>query len=686
MAMAAAIGVGAAPLTASSADSPGAEPTLPSTGAWGFDLAGRDLKTKPGDDFFQWANGTYQDQLVIPADRPSFSPRTASAVLTEFRIRQILEQAAATAEPQPKTVNGKIGAYYASFMDEARIEALGAKPMAADLAQVRAARSRADLARLMGAANETFHSGFFGAYVSLDAKDVDHNVVYLGQAGLGLPDRDYYLDAKFAKEKAAYEAYVARMLGMAGWPDAEAQGKAVLALETRVAEASWTKVDQRDADKTYNAMTPAELAAYAPGFDWGAYFAGAKIADARKVVVAEKTAFPKIAAVFADTPLDTLKAWQAFHLVDNASPYLSKAFADANFEFRGKVLNGQPEQRARWKRAVGVVSGDGAFGGFGSLGFAVGQVYTDKYFPPESKAKVEALVADLKTAFRARIQKLDWMAPETKAAALKKLDTYKIKVGYPDKPRDYSGFVIRRDDLYGNVLRSAAGEWAYNRAKLKGPVDRDEWFMTPQTNNAYNGSLNDIVFPAAILTAPVFNPDADPAINYGAVGGVIGHEFSHGFDDQGRKFDWRGELKDWWTDKDAATFKSRAAVLGAQYSTYEPLPGAKVNGELTMGENIADLGGLTVALDAYRLSLKGRPAPVLDGLTGDQRVFLGWAQAWRGKLRDDALRQLVVSDPHSPRQYRVNGVVRNMDDWYVAFDVKPGDKLYLPPEQRVRIW
>jgi putative endopeptidase len=662
----------------------------PQYGAWGFDVAGMDRAVQPGDDFFRYANGQYQDRLVIPADKSSYSLRAAAAEQTEAHVHDLLEEAARAKGPAAGDL-AKVGAFYAAFMDEGRVEQLGATPLKASLDEVRAASTRQAIARLMGASNRSFSGSLFGMGVQSDLKDPTHYAVYLGQGGLGLPDRDYYSEAKFAAQKTQYRAYVAHLLTLVGWPDAEARAGEIVALETRVAAASWAKAEQRDADKTYNPMTVAELTAFAPGFDWPSYLAGADLGSVQRVIVAEKSAFPKLAAIYGETPVETLQAWQAFQIADNAAPYLSKAFVDAAFDFRNKTLSGQPEQQARWKRGVHAVAGGDFLAGdradsFGTMGWAVGQLYTARYFPPSSKAKVEALVGDLKIAFRARIQKLDWMAPQTKIEALKKLDAYRVKVGYPDTPRDYGALVVKRDDLVGDVLRAARFDWAYRVGQLNRLVDRAEWFMTPQTNDAYNGIYNDIVFPAAILTPPIFDPAADPAVNYGAVGGVIGHEMTHGFDDQGRKFDSEGRLRDWWTAEDAKTFQQRAAMLGAQYSSYEPLPGAKVNGELTMGENIADLGGLTLGLDAYHASLHGKPAPVIGGLTGDQRVFLGWAQAWRGKLRDDAIRRQVVTDPHSPRQYRVNGPSRNIDAWYGAFDVKPGEKLYLKPEDRVRIW
>ncbi|MDQ2659828.1 MAG: M13 family metallopeptidase, partial [Verrucomicrobiota bacterium] len=559
------------------------------------------------------------------------------------------------------------------------------------LTAIRASSSRDALANLMGEQNSDLYGAIFGILIDVDIADPSRYTVYIGQAGLGLPDRDYYLKPDFAAQKAKYQTYVAQLLKLVAWPDPETRANDIVAFETKLAEAEWTRAQQRDPIAIYNPMTVADLETFAPGFPWQPFLIGSGLGKVEHVVVAEKSAFPKLASIFAETPVEILQAWEAFNVADHAAPYLSKAFADASFEMRNKTLSGQAEQQLRWKRGVHAVSG-GDYGTgersdrFGNLGWAVGELYSAKYFPPEAKAKIEELVANLKVAMHARIEKLDWMGAATKEQALKKLDTYNIKVGYPDHPRDISSVVVRDDDVVGNVRRAASADWAFFLNRLPGAVDRTEWQMTPQTNDAYNGALRDIVFPAGILQPPMFDAQADAAINYGAIGGVIGHELTHGFDDQGRKFDAEGKLRDWWTAEDAKAFEARAAVLGAQYSSYEPLPGAKVNGALTMGENIADLGGLTIALDAYRTSLKGQPAPALDGLTGDQRVFLGWAQAWRGKLRDDAIRKQVVSDPHSPRQYRVNGPTRNIDDWYTSFGVKAGDKLFVDPKDRVRIW
>src|ERR1043166_8999310 len=626
-----------------------AEPVgKPQYGAWGFDTKGADLKTKPGDDFFRYANGAWLDRVQIPADKPGYSLRLAMSDLTEQRLHDLMEETAKKAEPKPATIEGKVGAFYKSFMDEAGIEKTGASSIKDKLNEVRAAKSREAVAAMMGRQNADFPGGIFALGIDVDIKDPKHYTVYLGQAGLGLPDRDYYLKPDFAAKKDKYKAYAAQLLKLVDWPDAEKRAAEIVDFETKIADASWTKTQQRDPVATYNSMSIAELETLAPKFAWRKFLTEAGLPKVERVVVAEKSAFPKIVDVFDKAPVEMLQAWQAFNIADHAAPYLSKAFTDALFEMRNKTLSGQAEQKVRWKRGVQAVSGGDYAAGdrydrFGNLGWAVGQLYSAKYFPPAAKAKIEELVANLKVAMHERIKGLDWMSEATKVQALKKLDTYNIKVGYPDKARDYSRVEIRDTDLVGNVRRAAAADWAFYVQRLAEPVGMSDWGMTPQTNDAYNGALRDIVFPAGILQPPMFDANADPAINYGAIGGVIGHELTHGFDDQGRKFDAEGKLHDWWTAEDAKTFEARAAVLGAQYSKFEPLPGAKVNGELTMGENIADLGGLTIALDAYRASLKGKAAPVIDGMTGDQRVFLGWAQAWRGKLRDDAIRKQVVS-------------------------------------------
>lgn len=646
-------------------------------GTWGFDATGMNTSIRPGADFFLHANGGYVDALEIPADRSRFGTFDALNELSVERMRVVLERSAS--DPAASGNEALIGAFYRSFMDEAAIEALGAKPLAADLAKIAAADSDAALARLMGETVKGFGGSIFSANVYDDAKDPERYTTYLGQAGIGLPDRDYYLDERFAEQKTKYQAYVAQLLTLAGWPEPEANAQAIVEMETKIAEVSWVRADRRDRDKTYNPYTLETLSTFAPAFPWAAFLAGADLEDATKLVAAEHTAFPKIAEIYAQTPLAVRQAWAAYTLSDQAASYLSEAFVQAHHEFREKTLSGQREQRPRWKRGVSLVDSQ--------AGEALAPQYVAEYFPPESKAKMEALVGDIKAAMEARLKGLTWMGDETKAKALEKLSKFTVKIGYPEAWRDYSGLTIRADDLYGNVQRAAAFDWAFRVGRINEPVDDKEWGMTPPTVNAYySPTKNQIVFPAAILQPPFFDPEADPAINYGGIGGVIGHEITHGFDDQGRKSDGDGRLTDWWTAEDAAKFQAEAKKLGAQYSAIEPLAGYPINGDLTMGENIADLGGLLLALDAYRLSLGGKPAPVLDGFSGEQRIFLGWAQVWRGKYRDDALRRQLIAGPHSPPHYRVNVPITNMDAWYDAFGVSPEDPMYVAPDTRVRIW
>ncbi len=651
--------------------------TAPRMGAWGFDASGQDKAVSPGQDFYDYANGAWLKRLEIPADRSSYGSFDALRELSSARMHDLLETAAAN-----KAATGddaKIGALYRSFMDETAVDALGAKPLAPGLAAIKAARTREDIARLMGKTQGDFGGAVFGAFISDDGKDPTRYAVYVTQAGLTLPNRDYYLEARFGDQKAKYEAYVAQILTLAGWPEPAANAKAIVAMETEIAKVSWTAAQRRDRDLTYNPSDPAKLAADAPGFPWAAFLQGAGLGKVKRVVVREDSALPKIAAIYAATPVDTLKAYEAFTLADQAAPYLSKAFDDAHYQFRDKVITGQAEPKPRWKRGVALVDDQ--------IGEALGRLYVQSYFTPQDKAKAVALVNDILTAMKGRIEHLTWMGPETKTKALEKLSKFSVSIGYPDTWRDYSALTVKDGDLFGNVERANRFEWNRQLARLDKPVDRKEWSMTPATVNAYYTSTkNGIFFPAAILQPPFFDPQADMAVNYGAIGGVIGHEITHGFDDQGRKSDGDGRLVDWWTPQDADKFKAEAAKLGAQYSAMEILPGAFIKGEQTMGENIGDLGGVLLALDAYHVSLKGQPAPVIDGLTGDQRVFLGWAQVWRSKVRDDRQRQLLVSDPHSPARARVDIPTRNIDAFYDAFGVKPGDAMYVAPENRVRIW
>jgi putative endopeptidase len=662
-----------------SAEAPVAAADLasPKYGTWGFDLSGMDTSVKPGDDFFRYADGKWADRTEIPSDRTRFGNFDKLSVLSENRVHDIAIEAA-SGKLSDKD-GAKIGAAYASFMNQALADKLGAKPIQPELAQIRAAKTKADFADLMAKANVTGFDSILPVGITIDAKSPNKYAVLAATGGLGLPDRDYYLQPSFAPKKAKYLAYVEQILTLAGWDHPAENAKAIVDFETKLADASWTRVERRDRDKTYNPANPAELNAMTPGLDWNRYLTAAGLPGVQRVVVTTNTAFPKFARIYADTPLETLKAWQAFHVADSAAPYLSRPFVEARFTFRNKELAGQPEEQPRWKRAVAFTDS--------VIGESVGRVYVARYFPPESKAKMDALVDDIHTALKARIEKLDWMGDATKAKALEKLSKFTVKIGYTAKWRDYSKLTLKPDDLYGNRERAAVYEWNRDVVRLNEPVDKSEWGMTPQTVNAYYNSVNnEIVFPAAILAPPFFDPSADPAINYGGIGGVIGHEISHGFDDQGRKSDGDGVLRDWWSAEDAAKFKVQTDRLSAQYSAFEPLPGAHVQGGLTMGENIGDMGGLSLALDAYHASLHGRPAPVIDGLTGDQRVFLGWAQVWREKIRDEALRQQLATNPHSPAIYRVNGTIRNVAGWYDAFGVKPGDKLYVAPEERVHIW
>ncbi len=657
---------------------------------FGFDLTARDLSAKPGDDFFQYANGRFLARTAIPADEQGVSRRSGMSRTIDDRLHAILEALSHGVADQPADLRGKVGAFYAAYMDEARIEQVGVRALAPELDAIRAATDLPALATLMGRSTVDVFPSPFTVSLDVDLKKPTIYSTYVSQAGLGLPDIDYYLKPDYAKQRDAYRAYIARMLTLAGWPDADAVAPEVLALEARIAEASWTKVQQRDTVALYHPVSRAQLQALAPAFAWDEFLQAAQLGDRDTLIAMQDTAFPKIAAAVAATPLPVLKAWMAFRSLDNAAGCLPRAFADAAFELHGRTLGGQAEQAPRWKRSLYVVAGKDCdidpHACFGTLQWAVGQAYAERWFPPAAKARMTALAVNLKKAFRAHMEALTWMGSSTKAEALRKLDAVTIKVGYPDKWRDYAGVVIRRDDLMADVRAAAADDWSFVVRRSKGPVDRSDWDMTPQINDAYSGNLQDIVFPAGILQPPIFDAAADDAINYGAAGGVIGHEITHQFDDEGRNVDADGILRDWWTPADAEAFKARTAALGAQYAQYEPLPGLHLNPGLTMGENLADLGGLTIALDAYHASLAGKRAPVLGGLTGDQRVFLGWAQAWAGKSRPETVRRLNSSDPHSRPKFRVNGVVRNIDGWYKAFGVKPGDALYIPPEKRVRVW
>ena len=650
-------------------------------GTWGVDLDGMDRTVKPGDDFFRYVNGKWAATTQIPADKTSFGAFQLLRDLSEARVHAVIDRWAADKNLKAGSDEAKIAALYRTFLDDATVEKLDAKPIQPYLDAVKKAETRDDIARLMGSSVGTFGSSFFGTGVNDDAKNPDKYALYISQSGLGLPDREFYLRDNFKPQKERYQTYVADMLRLVGWDEPEKSAADIVAMETKIADAHWTRAEGRNRDKTYNPTTIAELEKSAPGFPWSISFKEEGIDKVDRVIMRQNTALPKIAQVFADTPVATLKAWEAFRIADDAAPILSKRFVDTEWEFRSKFLNGVQEQRARWKRAVGASER--------AMGEAIGRTYVAEYFPPESKAKMEKLVADLRIAMKGRIQNLQWMTPETRARALEKLAKFNVKIGYPAKWRDYSALEVREGDLAGNAERAGKFAWAYEVSRIGKPVDKAEWGMTPQTVNAYySATKNEVVFPAAILQPPFFDPNADMAVNYGAIGGVIGHEITHGFDDQGRKSDGNGVLRDWWAHEDAAKFEVQAAKLGAQYESFNlpQLPGLHITGRLTMGENIGDLGGILLGYDAYKVSLGGKPSPVLDGFTGEQRVFLGWAQVWRSLTRDDALRQQITTDPHSPGMVRAFAPLRNVDAWYEAFGVKEGEAEYVKPEDRVRIW
>lgn len=659
----------------------GSPPTAANSyGTWGFDTDGMDRAVQPGQDFFRYVSGAWADDTKIPADRSNYGNFAVLRDLSEARVRGLVE-GYKLGDPATDGDQAKIAALYAGFMDEAAIEALGTQPLAPKLEAIRAANDKTAFATLMGAQQGDFGRSLFGLGVSDDQRDPDRYALYLSQSGLGLGDREMYLGKSFAPQRERYQAYIAQMLTLAGWDNPEQNAKAILAMETRIAEAHWTRAESRDRNKTYNPLQLAEFERSAPGFPWASFFRGAGADQATKAVVRQNTAIPKIAAIYASTDLTTLQAWQAFNTIDSAASLLPRAFADAEFEFRSRFLSGQPEQRQRWKRGVALAES--------TMGEAIGRDYVQLYFPQDAKAKMDELVSNVKLAMGARLDALDWMSPETKVEAKAKLQNFGLKIGYPEKWRDYSGLQITNADVFGNAQRSQQFEWDYRRARIGQQVDKAEWGMTPQTVNAYYSPVkNEIVFPAAILQAPFFDPDADPAVNYGAIGGVIGHEIIHGFDDQGRKSDGKGELRDWWSAEDARKFEAQAAKLGAQYEAYAfpQVPDMRINSKVAMGENIGDLGGITIALEAYRRSLEGKPAPVIDGFTGEQRLFLGWGQIWRTLWRDDALRQQLVNGTHSPGQIRAFAPLRNVDAWYEAFDIKPTDALWIAPEDRVRIW
>lgn len=641
----------------------------------GLDLSAIDTAVRPQDDFFRYANGTWLKNTEIPADKSRYGSFIILYDKSQQDVRAIVDELAAK-----KDLSGddkKVADYYASFMDEDRINTAGLKPLANKLAAIDAIETHAQLAAAFG--NKSAGPAPFGFYINQDRKDSTRYVVYLTQSGLGLPDRDYYLveNEKFAQIRSQYQKHLETVLALMGSDAPAADAKAVYVLESDLAKIQWSRVDNRDAVKTYNRYK--DLTKLASKFNWDAYLSASEIAGKGPFIVRQPSYMEQLDTLIHSTPLGTWRTYLKWQLVNSYSPLLSAPFADARFEFYGKALSGRQQQQPRWKRAIRSTNG--------VLGEAIGRAYVDRHFKPEAKQRMLALVDNLIAAYRESITELDWMSKKTRQQALKKLDRFVAKIGYPEIWKDYSQLTIRADDLVGNQIRYQT--WSHDRevAKLGKPIDRQEWFMTPQTINAYyNPLMNEIVFPAAILQPPFFDMTADDAVNYGAIGAVIGHEIGHGFDDQGSRYDGDGNLNNWWTESDRKGFETRTRQLIEQFSQYEVLPGLHINGELTQGENIGDLGGLSIAHKAYLRSLAGKHAPVVDGFTGDQRFFLGWAQVWRDKMRDQSLRNQITTDPHSPAEFRVQGIVSNLPAFFEAFDVQPGDKLYRPPEQRVKIW
>lgn len=664
----------AAPAEAAAAPRP--EPLIK---PWGYPLEALDRTAKPGDDFFRFANGGWLDATPIPADRTGTGFSVEMSDRNDARFAELVAELQA-APQAPGSEGQKIRDLHRSMLDVQTIEAKGLGPAQAGLARIEAAKSHDDIAVLMASA-ELGLPGPFGAGVTIDPANPDIYTVAISHGGLSLPNRDYYLsdNARLKTARDAFRAHLESYLGLCGQPEPGAKADAILALETAIAERHWANERRRQADQTNNPTAAADLPKFAPGFAWGQHLAEAGFADIPVLILREKDAFPGLASLFAATPVATWKAYLTYHYLRAHAPYLPAAYDAAAFDFYGRTLAGQQEQRPRDKRAIDLVNG--------SLDQALGRVYVERYLPAEAKPAMTAIFENIRFALGERIKGLSWMSPETKARALEKLAAMNAKIAYPEVWRDFSGLQINPDDLFGNIVRLRMFEDAESRARLTQAVDKREWFTGPQTINAfYSPNRNEAFIPAGYMQPPLFDAFADPAVNYGAIGSIIGHEIGHGFDDQGSKYDARGELKSWWTTEDRARFEAAAGALAAQYSQFEPLPGLPINGKLTLGENLGDLVGMLVTVEAYKRSLNGAEPPVLDGFTGLQRVFLGRAQARRFKQTEEALRRQLVQGPHSPHAYRVNGLFRNVDAWYEAFDVQPGEALYVAPEARVRIW
>ena len=648
--------------------------------ALGIDTTNFDRSVRPQDDFFRFVNGSWLKKTAIPADASSWGAFNELTEKSRTALHSILENAAKTQAPAGSDQR-KVGDLYASFMDSARVETLGIKPLQSELARISALKSSAQLPTTFAHFTRLGLQNPFAVSVGQDPKNSSVNIVQIGQSGLGLPDRDYYLrqDPKIAETRTAYVAYITKLLTLANQPDPAGAAGRILALETAIARPQWDRAKSRDRDLSYNKMTVAQLASATPSYDWHAYLKAAELGAATDVVVRQPDYVKAMNDILAKTPAQTWRDYLTFKLLDRYANELPAAFAQARFDFRDKTLSGQQEMSPRWKRAVNAVEA--------SLGEAAGKLYVERYFTPEAKSRMDALVKNIIAAYKVGIDSLEWMSPETKRQAQDKLAHFTVKIGYPDKWRDYSKLTIERGDLLGNATRTAEFQYDDMASHLGEPVDRSRWGMTPQTVNAYYNSVNnEIVFPAAILQPPFFDVNADDAVNYGAIGAVIGHEIGHGFDDQGRKSDGLGNLRDWWTPADARAFQERTSKLGAQYAALNPIDNLHINPGLTMGENIGDLSGLAQAYRAYRISLHGKEAPVIGGFTGDQRFFLGFGQIWRTKFRDAALRNQLLTNPHSPGPARAFVPLTNNDAFLRAFNVKPGDGMWRAPADRVKIW
>jgi endothelin-converting enzyme/putative endopeptidase len=671
--------------TAQSADAPAEVPVTETVEVVelgsGLDMSGFDTEVRVQDDLFEHVNGTWVRETEMPADKARWGTFHQLAENAQENVRTLVEEVSAAENVEPGSATQKIRDYYNAYIDSEKPNALGIEALSAELEEISAIESYDDLFRAFATLGVYGVEAPVGAGVFSDMKDPETNVVYIVESGITLPDRDYYLldDEQFVEGRELYRAYVARLFELAGIEGGDDKAEALLNLETALAEVHWTKEANRNPVATYNRKTLAELQELAPNYPWTTMLEAAGIPEREFFVVRQPSFFEGASDIIAATPLETWKDYLTFQTIDTFAPVLGDDFFQARFDFYDGGLSGIAEPEEKWKRAVDSLNAN--------MGELLGQLYVDRYYQQEAKARMDVMIANLIEAYRQSINELEWMSDETKQQALAKLSNFNPKVGYPEQWRDYSTMEIAEGDLVGNVKSAARFEYDRQLDKLDKPVDKNEWFMNPQTVNAYyNPVWNEIVFPAAILQPPFFNVEADDAVNYGGIGAVIGHEIGHGFDDQGRQFDGDGNLRDWWTEEDAARFDERKEKLAAQYDGYEVLDGLTINGEFTSGENIGDLGGLGIAYKAYRISLNGEEAPVIDGLTGDQRFFLGWAQVWRAKARDEEAKRLLTIDPHSPPKFRANGAAVNVDAFYEAFDVQEGDGMYLQPEERVKIW